>query len=121
MTDRTQIELDFEGGLLDQYGSFSDVLSASVYGCGRPFKHVAADLDMTASKLSRMLANNPNDNIHPPGDRIDDIISATGDLRPVYWLIERFIEDADIKRKRALDQVSKMLPQLESLLKAASQ
>jgi len=120
MAEHRQMELNYEGGLIDQFPAFRDVLSTSVYGCGRPFKHIAADLDMTPSKLSRMLADNPNDNIHPPADRLDEIIEATGDVKPIYWLIERFLEDQDLKRKRALDQVVTLLPQLESLIKAAS-
>lgn len=120
MTTERQLELNFEAGLLDRFPAFKDVLRASIYGCGRPFKHVAADLDMTASKLSRMLADNPNDKINPPADRLDEILESTGDLRPVYWLIERFLEDQDIKRKRALDEVVALLPQLESLIKKAS-
>jgi len=55
-----QVEINFESGLTDQFPQFRDAVKAAVYGCGRPFKAVAADLDMTSSELSRKLGDNPN-------------------------------------------------------------
>ncbi|RLJ20001.1 hypothetical protein DJ031_06735 [bacterium endosymbiont of Escarpia laminata] len=115
-----QFDLSFEAGLLEQFPKFRDVLGASVYGCGRPFKHVAADLDMSASKLSRMLADNPNDKINFPADRVDELVESTGDQRPVLWLVERFLVDSGIAQKQALAQLAVMMPQIEGLLKAAA-
>jgi hypothetical protein len=115
-----QIEIDFEAGLLALFPAFRDVVRAAVYGCGRPFKHIAGELEMTPSKLSRMLADNPNDPIHFPVDLLPELIEATGDKRPIYWLIERFLEDPDAKRRRALDHVAELMPRLELLLKTCS-
>ena len=115
-----QMELCFEPGLLEQFPTFRDLLRGAVYGCGRPFKHVAAELDMTASRLSRMLAENPDDPIHFPAEKLPELIEYTGDRRPVYWMVERFLEDADTKRKNAVDQMVTLLPQIESLLRTAA-
>ncbi len=109
-----QVEINFEAGLTDQFPEFRDVVKASVYSCGRALKSVAADLDMTSSELSRKLADNPNDTVHFP------VHLLTGDKRPVYWLVEAFLEDEDTKRSRAVAQISDMLPQLQALLKAAT-
>ena len=38
-----QVEINFESGLPSQFPYFRDVVKAAVYGCGRPFKAVAAD------------------------------------------------------------------------------
>lgn len=114
-----QVELSLEAGLLEQFPAFRDVLRASVYGCGRPFKHIAADLDVSPSKLSRMLADNPHDPIHFPADRLADLISATDDTRPVLWLAARFLVDADLVRKQALVDLAAMVPRLQALIKAA--
>lgn len=115
--NKKQLELCFEGGLLDQFPQFKDCVRASVYGCGRSFKGVAADLDYSPSLLSRMLADNPNDPRNFPVDRLPDLVAATGDKRPVLWLVEKFLEDAEARRKQALDSLASMLPQISAALK----
>lgn len=114
-----QVEINFEAGLTDQFPAFRDVVKAAVYGCGRPFKAVAADLDMTSSELSRKLGDNPNDPVHFPLHLLPELIRATGDKRPVYWLVESFLEDPAAKRARAVAQLADLLPQLTALMKAA--
>lgn len=116
-----QVEINFEAGLTVQFPQFRDVVKAAVYGCGRPFKAVAADLDMTSSELSRKLGDNPNDPVHFPLHMLPELIQATGDKRPVYWLVESFLEDEDVRRSRAVAQIGDMLPQLQALLKMAGQ
>lgn len=115
-----QVEINFEAGLTGQFPEFRDVVKASVYSCGRALKSVAADLDMTSSELSRKLADNPHDPVHFPLHLLPALIRATGDKRPVYWLIEAFLEDEDTKRNRALAQLSDLLPQLQALAKTAN-
>ncbi len=114
-----QVEINFESGLTGQFPAFRDVVKAAVYGCGRQFKAVAADLDMTSSELSRKLGDNPHDPVHFPLHMLPELIQATGDKRPVYWLVESFLEDEEVKRKRSVAQLADMLPQLTALLKAA--
>lgn len=114
-----QVELNFEAGLTDQFPEFRDVIKASVYSCGRAFKSVAADLDMSVSELSRKLSDNPNDPVNFPLHRLPELIEATNDKRPIYWLIEKFIEDPDKKRARAIETLSDMLPQIAALVKEA--
>ena len=113
-----QIELDFEGGLTERYPEFRDLVRASVYGCGRPLKAVAADLDYSPSRLSRMLADNPDDPINFPLDRLPDLLQATGDLSPIYWLIERFLEDEESRKRRAIAELQQLLPKLGTLLRS---
>lgn len=113
-----QVELRLDPGLLDEYPDFRDVVKASVYSCGRAFKAIAADLDMSVSELSRKLNDNPNDPVHFPLHRLPDLIQATSDMRPIYWLVERFIENDASKRKRAINELSKLLPQIQAALRA---
>jgi hypothetical protein len=114
-----QVEISFDAGLLDQYPAFIDVVRAAVYGCGRQFKAIAADLDMTSSELSRKLANNPNDPVHFPLDRLPELIAATNDNRPIHWLVESFIESPEHRRTRAIDDLHKLLPKIQMALNAA--
>lgn len=113
-----QVEIDFRPDLLERFPEFRDVVRASVYGCGRAFKAVAADLDMSVSELSRKLAENPNDPVHFPLNRLPELLSATGDLQPLYWLLARFTESDAHKQRRVLDELNRLMPHLQSLLKS---
>lgn len=109
-----QLEISFEAGLLDQFPSFHDCVRASVYGCGQRFKVIAAELDLSPSKLSRMLAEQGDLNF--PLDLLPDLIAATGDKRPIYWLVEKFLEDTDARRDRALQALERLMPEITSLV-----
>lgn len=114
-----QIEISFAPGLTQQFPTFQDCVKASVYDCGRAFKTIAADLDMSASELSRKLADNPNDPVHFPVHRLPDLIRATGDVRPLNWLNETFFENAEAKQRRALEELATLARGLPDLLKRA--
>lgn len=113
-----QLELQYEGGLTDQFPSFAHCISAAVYGCGKPFKNIAADLDLTSSYLSRMLNEN-DDGANFPLHRLPALIEATGDHRPIYWLVEQFCRSNEDKRERALSALAEMLPRIEKLVRQA--
>ena len=107
--------LDFTPGLLEQFPVWADVVRESVYGCGKPFKAVASDLDMTVSDLSRKLANNPGDPAHFPLERLPDLIHATGDTRPVQWLVLTFMRDPEEHKRQAMAQLAQLMPVLTRL------
>lgn len=119
--DIRQVEIDFEAGLPERFPDFMDCVRASVYGSRRQLKAVAADMDLSSSELSRRLADNPNDPIYLPTHRLPDLIRATGDVSPIYWLIETFLDQPEAKRRRAVAQLSELLPRLESLLAQAAE
>ena len=113
-----QLGLEIDPGVLDEFPEFRDAVRASVYSCGRAFKAIAADLDMSVSELSRKLSENPNDPVHFPLSKLPDLIKATGDNRPIHWLISRFIEDEETKRSRAVDELSRLLPLIQQALQS---
>lgn len=119
MTTKSQLEIDFTPGLTEQFPEFLDCVKASVYGCGKAFKAVAAELDMSASELSRKLADNPNDPVHFPAKKLAELIKATGDMMPIYWLVEKFLEDSNAKQKRAIEAIAQLSIELPKLLKQA--
>lgn len=110
-----QFELDFEGGLVERYPNFLDCVRASVYGCGRQFKAVAADLDMSASALSQKLADQTDN--HFALRRLPELLEATKDYTPIFWLVEKYLDDPEAKRRRSLERVAQLLPELQRLLK----
>jgi hypothetical protein len=113
-----QLTISLENSLTQQFPQWMDVVRASVYDCGRPFKVIAADLDMSVSELSRRLS--PADNLPLALEDLPKLLGATGDLRPVYWMVESFLEDDTAKTKRAVDQLHKLMPQIHSLLNQVS-
>lgn len=112
-----QLMIDFQQGLVEQFPEWHDMVRESVYGCGRPFKAIAADLDMSSSELSRRLSVSDDLPFHLFD--LPRLIRVTGDKRPVYWLIEACLEDPDSKRKRAIDELSRMLPAIQQALEAS--
>lgn len=112
-----QLSLTLENGLLQQFPEFRDVVRASVYSCGRPFKAIAADMDMSLSELSRKLAENSSDPVHFPLTRLPDLVRATGDTRPIMWMVETFLDDPNTRREHALDRLNQLLPEIAALVK----
>lgn len=111
-----QLSLDFEGGLTEQFPSWADVLHAAAYNNpGRhPFKHVAADMGLSPGALSQMLSS--ADGRHFPGEMLPEFIQATGDHRPIYWLIEKFLPNEDQRRTDVVRRLEQLLPEVASLL-----
>lgn len=110
-----QIEINFEAGLREQFPNFAECLRASVYSCGKPFKNIAADLDLSSSVLGRKLSE--ADDMHFPAYLLPELMTATEDFRPIYWLIEAFCQDAGAQREQAIDSLVKMMPELAKTLK----
>lgn len=113
-----QFELDFEGGLVDRFPIFLDCVRASVYGCGRQFKAIASDLDMSPSELSKKLADHAD--THFALRRLPDLLEATKDYSPIFWLVEKYCDDPESKRRKSVARLEQMLPELQRLLKSAA-
>lgn len=116
-----QIEIDFEAGLTKLYPEIMGVIRAAAYGCSKPLKTVAADMDLSQSELSRKLADNPNDPRNLNADELPGFIEATGDKGKdvIYWLIERFLEDPKLRKDRAKEMLLEMAPMFMALMKEA--
>ena len=114
-----QLSFTLDQSLIQLFPTFRDVVVASVHGCGRQLKAIAADLDMSPSELSRKLADNPKDPVHFPVTKLAALIEATGDKRPVLWLVEKFLDDPVAKRQSAVDRLDKLLPEIAALVKEA--
>jgi hypothetical protein len=116
----TQGNLEFTPGLTVQYRTWRDVLVAAVYASRGGSGSVAQHLDMGPSELAKRLGEGNGVDNRPL--RVEDaigIIEATGDMRPVYWLIERFLESPEVKKQRALDQFSALAPIFAELAQQA--
>lgn len=113
-----QLTFDFTPGLTVQFKTLTQVCAATVYASKQGLSGVAADLDIAPSDLCRRLT--------PDGERpltveqLDQIVKSTQDFRPIYWLIERYLQDPEAKRLQAIQQLAQVMPVIEGLLAAAA-
>lgn len=115
-----QMTLDFTPGLAERHATALDCVRECVYTNRNPMKTVAADMDISQSELSRKLSGNPDDSRRFTLDDLERFIEATGDVTPIYYLIEKYLEDESVKQQRALGELLKIAPQLAALIKQAS-
>lgn len=111
-----QREFDFLPGLTEQFPELIDLVTAVVYGSRAGLSGVAGELDMSPSQLSRMLNRNPDDLRHLPAAALVNIVRATDDRRIIFWFMEKFLEDSDTKKKRAISELASLVPQVQRLL-----
>ena len=109
-----QLSLDFQPGITAQFKSLSQVCSAVVYASRGGLSAVAADLDLAPSDLCRRLTEDGDRPLTV--DHLDAIIKSTGDMRPVYWLIERYLQDPEAKRLEAIHQLANVMPIVQALI-----
>ena len=111
-----QLTLNFEPGLTERFSQWEDVIAGAVYASRVGLNGVAADMDMSPSELSRRL-NRDSEDVRPlrTKDAIK-IIEITGDLRPVYWIVEKFLRDPEAVKQEALAQIPNLVKQLNTLL-----
>lgn len=114
-----QMTLDFQPGLAERHASALDCVRECVYTQRNPLKTIAADMDLSQSELSRKLSGNSDDSRRFTLDDLERFIAETGDVTPIYYLVEKYLEDDSVKQQRAMAELVKMAPQLAALLKQA--
>lgn len=114
-----QISINFERGTLDRFPNFMDCVRSAVYGCGKPFKNIAADLDMSPSYLSQCLApvqEGQKRTVHFPLEKFPDLLKSIGRPEPRWWLDEAAHENPEKRKERLAAQLDRLLPELEGVL-----
>lgn len=118
-TTTEQLTLDFEPGLTERYPTLLACIIAAAHSNRKPLKTLAADMDMSQSELSRRLHQNPGDARKFSVDDLEAFIAASGDLTPIYYLVEKHLASESDRQRRAIAELSKALPQIAALIKAA--
>lgn len=103
------ITLTFEPGPADAYNSCREYIGALVHMQGRQQKAIAADMDLCPSALSRKVAQSPNDSMRFTLDDLERFLEVTGDLRPIYYLVEKY----NGSRQQRIDALRAELERLE--------
>lgn len=119
MSVTTQSAFDFAPGLTAQFPRLRDVVSAAVYNSRSGLKGCASDLDVSPSILSRMLSRDQDDPRRLDVDELVTIVESTGDVRPVQWLIERFLQTPEARRATAVSQLAALMPCIIELAQQA--
>lgn len=110
-----QLTLSFDAGMSERYGSLRECVATGVYQRG--LKRVAIDLDQAPSNLSVQLSDDSSR--HLSVDSLERYIEKTGDLVPIYFLVEKFIKPRDGRQEAALAQLPALAEQLQAMLKQA--
>jgi len=116
-----QFELDFEGGLSDRHRSLLDCLDDCISKSQYQKKVIAADLDLSPSALSRRLVPQPKGSSEPrfSVELFEEYLEKFDDLTPIYYLVEKFCQKPEDKRRQAISQLSALMPRLERLINEA--
>jgi hypothetical protein len=120
----SQLQLDFEPGLLQKYPRWEDTFVTAVYSCRKGLNGVASDCDQSPSELSKRLAWRKDSKDEPRPLRscdIVEILKSTGDFTPIYWLIEQFLKDPEIRKQEALARIPGLVQQLEQIMAQANE
>ncbi|HTE16035.1 MAG TPA: hypothetical protein VK642_13240 [Burkholderiales bacterium] len=112
-----QLTMNFEPGLAERHRSLKACVRERVYGNGKPLKTIASDMDLSETELTRKLADNPNDTREFNCNDLEAYITATGDVTPIYYLVEKFAVNADFKKSYAAAELAKLLPSIVALMK----
>lgn len=115
---KAQLTLDFEPGLTERYPTAMDCLRGSVYASAKPVKTIAADMDLSASSLSRKLNQDPEDPRRFSLDDLENYIKATGDTSVVEYLAVKYLQSDEHRRQQALNTATRLLGELAPLLAA---
>ncbi len=116
----SQFMLPFQPGLTAQYPRWRDVLTHAVYSSRKGLNGVAAETDQSPSDLTKRLSSEHGDPRPMREEDIIGIIEATGDLRIIYWLIEKYIQSPDAQRTQAITQLAQLMPTIQALVETAS-
>ena len=113
-----QLTLDLEPGLLDRYPTAMDCLRAAVYSARMPLKTIAADMDLSASALSRKLAQDPDDPRRFSLDDLEAYVRATGDSRVVEYLAAKYLQSDEQRQQQTLARAAQLLAELAPVVAA---
>ncbi len=108
------MSLSFEPGIAQRHRSLVECVATGIYkrGLGR----IAAMVDEAPSNLSAQLSG---DGRRLAVETLEAYIEKTGDLDPIYYLLDKFMGDPETRRLEALARVDEILKDLPIALSAA--
>lgn len=111
-----QLTLNFEAGLTDRHDKLIDCVRECIIANAKPLKSIAADMDLSQSELSRRLSPSDKDRRNFSVDDLETYIATQGDVTPIHYLVEKYLESTEHKKARALDVLAKLMPMVQAAL-----
>jgi len=111
-----QLSIDFQPLLTEQYKTLVEVCAAAVYASRAGLSGVAAHCDLSPSQLTRMLNPDADDPRNLPAWAVPKIVEATGDQRPILWLVAKFVPDEKTRQRLAVTKLVGLLPEIQNAL-----
>jgi hypothetical protein len=107
-----QLTLNFEPGLSDRHNTLRDCVASSVYRYG--LTNAAIDLDKAPGNLSVELSADPSRKFSV--DSLERYLEKSGDLTPVYYLIDKFLR-TEVKDEPDAAELKAMFKHMAPTLK----
>lgn len=116
-TFEVQTTVVYEPGNSRRHRSLRDCLVAGVYSRG--LGQVAQLVDESPSALSEKLSGGSGRKRDVGCDLLETYIAKTGDLTPIFYLVEKYVQDQTVVQQQALAALAALCQELPPLLKAA--
>ena len=113
--EKTQLTLNFAPGLTETHRNLRDCIATSVYKRG--LSTCAIDLNESPGNLSNQLGD---DSPRKFGvDELEMYLEKSKDYTPIYYLIEKFLNDKSVEKEAAGSEALQMIASMMPLLKKA--
>ncbi len=116
----SQLSLQLEPGLARKFRSLRRVTAQLVYQHGLDRCAIAAD--ESPGNFSKSLGDREKGDATARRfdlDALEAVMDETGDYTPIYYLIDKYLQNDQAKRDAAIESLGAMLPQLTQLLRQA--
>lgn len=117
-----QFDLDFEGGLDSKYCSLLTCIDDCISRSLHQKKVIAADLDLSPSGLTRRLSVDPSDPNAPrfSVELFEKYLEKYNDCTPIYYLVEKFCQKPEDKKRQAISQLANLMPMIQKLIQESA-
>lgn len=109
-----QIQIDFEPGATQTFHSLMETVRHVVYSGQMKQAAIAASMDRAPSKLTRQLGGELKFSV----EDLELLIDSTGDLTPVFYLVEKYLQQrgTPIRNELALKKAGKLMGELSKVM-----
>lgn len=111
-----QLSIDYDPALAARHRSLKECIATCVYGQRGGLTSVAAQLDMSPSHLSEILAGGGERNRKLDVDVLEAYMSSYDDITPILYLVSKFMPDHGEEQAHAHDRLRAILQELPDLV-----